>query len=71
MLLCLWHVQKTCVKNAIKKIASIEERAKVLCALGRIMYLKGSPTNSDLIIRRKTCIFGWSLRLIFSCKRHL
>jgi hypothetical protein len=51
-------VKKTCNDNVVKNIASIEERIKVLCALGRIMYLEGCPTNSDLITRRKTCIFN-------------
>ncbi len=57
MLLCLWHVQKTCAENVVKKIASIKEQAKVLCALGRIMYLEAYPTNSNLITRKKNIYF--------------
>jgi len=47
--LYLWHVQKTWVANVIKKIPMLENRAKVLFALGEIMYSCGCPIDVDAI----------------------
>jgi hypothetical protein len=51
--LCSWHVHKTWAKNVIKKIGSTKEWAKVLCALGRIMYSQGCPIDSHPILWAK------------------
>jgi hypothetical protein len=48
--LCLWPVRKAWAENVVKNIRFAEERAKVLCALGRIMYLKGCPIDSNLVL---------------------
>jgi hypothetical protein len=34
----MWHVHKTWVENAIEKTTNVEERSRVLSALGSIMY---------------------------------
>jgi hypothetical protein len=34
----MWHVHKTWVENAINKIASEEEKSRVLSTFGSIMY---------------------------------
>ena len=39
--LCLWHVQKAWVENAVKKINNKVERAVVLQQIGLVMYGKG------------------------------
>jgi hypothetical protein len=48
--LCLWHVCKTWVEDVVKKITKVEDRTKVLYALGQIMYLKACPMDHDLIL---------------------
>jgi hypothetical protein len=45
--LCLWHVHKTWAENVVNKIGFVEERAKVLCVLGRIMYSQGCPIDFE------------------------
>jgi hypothetical protein len=45
MFLCLWHVHKAWVENVIKRIISAEERARILFALGSIMYFQDSPLH--------------------------
>jgi hypothetical protein len=48
--LCLWHVHKAWVENVVKNIKFAKEQAKVLCALGRIMYSKGCPIDFNLVL---------------------
>jgi hypothetical protein len=48
--LCLWHVCKTWAENVVKHIRSTKEQTKVLCALGRTMYSKGCPIDSNLVL---------------------
>ena len=52
--LCLWHVRKAWVENAVKKISTVGERAEVLQMLGDIMYGKGCGIDDDPIY--------WALR---------
>jgi hypothetical protein len=50
VLLCLWHVQKAWVENAIKKIINPQERSNFLSALGRIIYSWRCPIDAYLIL---------------------
>jgi hypothetical protein len=46
----MWHVYKTWVENAIKKIASVEERSRVLFAFESIMYSQDYPFHTEPVL---------------------
>lgn len=48
--LCLWHVRKTWVENAVKKNNEKVERAIILQRIGLVMYGKGCLINFDPVL---------------------
>jgi hypothetical protein len=53
VVLCLWHAYKAWAENAVKKIASVERRSRVLSALGSIMYSRDCPLHAKPILWAK------------------
>ncbi len=53
MFLCLWHVRKAWVENAIKKIIMLEDHVLVLSIFNEVMYSCGCPIDTDVILWAK------------------
>jgi hypothetical protein len=47
---CFCACGKNWVKNAVKKIANVEEKSRVLFALGSIMYSKDCPLHVEPVL---------------------